>query len=55
MKIPQKQNKTNTQMPDEFWDEWRLVTGALKGRLVPSRDDIERWRKELRERKKTGG
>ena len=47
MKIPQKQNKTNTQMPDEFWDEWRLATGALKGRLVPSRDDIERWRKEL--------
>lgn len=47
MKIPQKQNKTNTQMLDEFWEEWRLVTGALKGRLVPSRNDIERWRKEL--------
>lgn len=53
MRIPQKQNKTNTntQMPDEFWDEWRLVTGALRGALVPSRADMERWRKELRERK----
>lgn len=47
MRIPQKQNKTNTQMPDEFWEEWRLVTGALKGELVSSRDAIERWRKVL--------
>lgn len=49
MKLAKTKDKmTAPVMPEAFWEDWRLATGALRGRLKLTKVKREQWAAELK-------